>query len=96
MVTSDLCLSSDAYIVVKGGVDLLVNAPNKMDKGLKDIMFKNNSPSRSWILKISNADPEVVMPMYNLLIFSDNFSMTLKSDSHLPQKTALFASLKAL
>ena len=53
MLISDLCDFSDADIVVKGRVDLLVSAANKNDKAQKDIAFKNNAPFRSCISKIN-------------------------------------------
>ena len=51
----------------------------------KKLMFKNNAPFRSCILKINNTfidsaeDRDIVMPMNNLLEYSNNFSMTLGS-----------------
>ena len=53
MLISDLCDFSDADIVVKGRVDLLVSAANKNDKAQKDVAFKNNAPFRSCISKIN-------------------------------------------
>ena len=79
MLTSDLCDYSDTYIVVKGIIRVTgTNANNKR----KNIAFKNNGPLRSCISKINNAfiynaeDLDIVMPMYNLLEHSDNYSMT--------------------
>ena len=79
MLRSDLCDYSDAYIVVKGrGLTGTENA-NRRNKKLT---FKNNAPFRSCISKINNTlidnakDLDIVMPMYNLLEFSNNFSMT--------------------
>ena len=46
------------------------------------VTFKHNAPFRSCILKINNTfidnakDFDIVMPMYNLLEYSDNYSMT--------------------
>ena len=82
MLRSDLCDCSDAYIVVKGTIDLLAAAANENDKAQKNVAFKNNSPLRSCISKINitlidNAeDLDVVMPMYNLLEYSQNYFMT--------------------
>ena len=45
-------------------------------------MFKNNAPFRSCISKINSTlidnaeDLDIVMPMYNLLKYSQNYSMT--------------------
>ena len=48
----------------------------------KKLTFKNNAPFRSCISKINNTfidnagDLDIVMLMYNLLEYSDNYSMT--------------------
>ena len=45
-------------------------------------IFKNNAPFQSCISKINNTfidtaeDLDIVMPMYNLLEYSDNYSIT--------------------
>ena len=44
MLRSDLCDYSDAYIVVKGTVDLYVAVANKNHIAEKDVAFKNNTP----------------------------------------------------
>ena len=41
MLRSDLCVYSDACIVVKGTIDLLVAAANENDKAEKNVAFKN-------------------------------------------------------
>ena len=72
---------SDAYIVIKGTIDLLGTAVNENDKAQKNAKFKNNAGFRSCISKsksmlIDNAeDLDVVIPMYNLLEYSQNYSM---------------------
>ena len=77
-----LCDYSDAYIVVKGTIDLLVAAANENDKAEKDVAFKNNVPCRSCISKINSTltenaeDLDIVMPKYNLLEYSQNCFMT--------------------
>ena len=54
----------------------------KIIKLKKDVEFKNNAPFRSRISKnnrllIGNAeDRNMVMPMYNLLEYSQSYSMT--------------------
>ena len=67
MLRSDLCDCIDAYIVVKGKIYVRVTANTYISQ--KDSAFKNNAPFRSWIAKIA-------MPMYNLLEYSQNYSMT--------------------
>ena len=69
MLRSDLCDYSDAHIVVKETIDLLVDDANKNDKAEKDFVFKNNAQFRSCISKINNTlidnaeDLAIVMPM---------------------------------
>ena len=46
MLSSDLYVYSDAYIVAKGTMDLLAAAANNNDKE-KDVVFKDNVPVRS-------------------------------------------------
>ena len=68
MLRLDLCDYSDAYIVVKGTIDLLFAAENETDKAEKDVAFKSNAPFRSCISKINiTEDFDIVMLMYNLL-----------------------------
>ena len=80
MLRSDLCDYSDAYIIVEGTISVIgINAVNRRNKKLT---FKNNAPVRSCISKINNTfidnaeDLDIVMPIYNLLAYSDNYSMT--------------------
>ena len=80
MLRSDLCDCSDAYIVVKGTITVTGTADAK--KGIKNLIFKNNTPFRSCISKINNTILDnaeyldIVMPMYNLLEYSENYSVT--------------------
>ena len=78
MLRSDLCDYSDAYIVVKWTIDLLATDVNENDKAEKNVVLKNNAPLRSCISKMNSAfidnaeDLDIVMPMYNLLEYSQN------------------------
>ena len=80
MLRSDLCDYSDAYIVVKG--DITLEGDNDANKRNKNLAFKNNAPfinciSKTNGVKIDNAeDLDVVMPMYNLLEYSQNYRKT--------------------
>ena len=86
MLRSDLCDYSDAYIVVKGPVNVRTNANTDINQ--KDIAFKNNTSFRSCITKINSTlignaeDLDTVLPMYNLLEYSQNYSMTSGSLSN--------------
>ena len=80
MLRSDLCDYSDAYIVVKGRISVKSN--NNANRINNKLNLKNNAPLISWISKINNTfidnaeDLDIVMPMYNLLEYSDNYSVT--------------------
>ena len=77
MLRSDLCDLTDAYIVVIGTIT--VKNPNN-DVHDKKIAF--NAPFVSCISKVNNPFTEnaedlyVVMPMYNLLVYSKSYSKT--------------------
>ena len=77
-----MCDYSDTYLVVKGTIDFLADAANKNDKAEKNVAFKNNTPFISCISKINSTlienteDLDIVMSMYNLLEYSQNYSMT--------------------
>ena len=81
MLRSDLYDYRDAYIVVKGTINLLAAAAKENDKAEKDVGFKNNAPFRSSISKINNTlidnaeDLDIAMSMHNLLEYSDHYSM---------------------
>ena len=76
MLRSDLCDFSDAYIVVKGTITVV--RPNNAKRN-KATAFKNNAPFINCIskingIKIGNAeDLDVVMPMYDLLEYGQNY-----------------------
>ena len=81
MLRSDLCDYIDAFIVVKGTMNLLAVPANESDRAVK-VMFKNNAPFRLCISKTDNIlvdnaeDLDIVLPMYNLLEYSRNNSMS--------------------
>ena len=86
MLKSSLCGYSDAYILVKGtiaiagaGDDAAASRADEINKG---VIFKNCAPfinCKSEIndTEIDNAiDTDIVMPMYDLTKYSDNYSKT--------------------
>ena len=79
ILRSDFRDYSDAYIVVKGRIT--VEGLDDANKRNKMLTFKNNAPFKSCISKINNTfvdneeDLDIVMPMYNLLECSGNYSM---------------------
>ena len=82
VLRSDLCDSSDAYIVVKGTITVTNPDNNAYDKKWA---FKNNAPFVTCISKLNNTltnnaeDLDVIMPMYNLLEYSKYYSKTTGS-----------------
>ena len=80
MLRSDLCDYSDAYIVVKRRI--IVEGTNAVKRINKNLILKNISPFRSFILKINNTfignakDLDIIISMYNLLEYSDNYVLT--------------------
>ena len=89
MLKSSLCDYSDAYILVKGtisirgiGADAAARRADERDKG---VAFKNCAPFTNCISEINNAqadnakDIDIVMPMYNLIEYSDNYAKTTGS-----------------
>ena len=83
MLRSDLSDYSEAYIVVKGTIT--VEGDNNAKKRNIKLTFKDNAPFRSCLSKINNTfisnaeDLGIVMPIYNLLEYSDNYSITSES-----------------
>ena len=89
MLKSSLCDYSDAYILVKGtititgaGVDAAARQADERDKG---VAFKNCAPFTNCISEINNTQANnakyinIVMPMYNLIEYSDNYAKTTGS-----------------
>ena len=83
MIKSILCDYSDAYIHVKGSITVpntgTAATPNNRNK---KVIFKNCVPFINCISEISNIqvddahDIDVVMPMYDLIEYSDIFTKT--------------------
>ena len=85
MLKSSLCDYSDAYILVKGKItitgadDAAAKQADERDKG---VAFKNCAPFTNCVSEINNTqidnakDIDIVMPMYNLIEYSDNYSKT--------------------
>ena len=78
MLRSSLCDYSDAYILTKGNIS--VNNTVAANNTNKKVIFKNCAPFTKCISKINNTQIDnaqyidVVMPMYNLIEYSDNYS----------------------
>ena len=82
MLKSSLCNYSDAYILVKGAITVNNSATADADANNtnKKVIFKNCAPFTNCISEINNThvdnakDIDIVMPMYNLVEYSDNYS----------------------
>ena len=87
MLKSSLCDYSDAYILVKG----IISVNNTAGAGVganntnKKVIFKNCAPFTNCITEINNTqidnakDTDIVMSMYNLIEYSDNYAKTTGS-----------------
>ena len=75
----DLRDYSDMYIVVKDRTT--IEGGNLINRRYEKLTFKNISPFRSCISKINNTfvdsekDLDIAMPMFNLLEYSENYSV---------------------
>ena len=81
MLRLDLCDYSDVYIVVKGDISLRKTADRYfIDVRNRFLAFKNRAVSIDCISKINGVlmenteDIDVVMPKYNLLEYSKNYT----------------------
>ena len=86
MLRSSLCDYADEYILVKGTITITGvendNATKQADKRGKGVTFKNCAPFTKCISRINNTDIDnahdidIVMPMYNLIEYIENYSKT--------------------
>ena len=84
MIRSSLCDYKNAYILAKG----TITVPNTAAAGAaenntnKKLIFKNCAPFTDCITKINNTQVDdaqkidIVMPMYNLIEYSDTYLKT--------------------
>ena len=89
MLKSSLCDYSDAYILVKGTITITGAgadaATRQADERNRGVAFKNCAPFINCISEINNTqvdnakDIDIVMPMYNLIEYSDNYAKTTGS-----------------
>ena len=84
MLKSSLCDYSDAYIHVKRTITVNNTAAADADAYNinKKVIFKNSASFTKCISEVNNTnvddakDIDIVMPMYNLIEYSDNYSKT--------------------
>ena len=87
MLKSSLCDYSDAYILVKGTISVnnTAAAGAAADNTSKKVIFKNCAPLTNCISGINNTqidstkDIDIVMPMYNLIEYCDNYAKSTGS-----------------
>ena len=84
MLRSSLCDFSDAYILVKANITVnnIAGAGVALNNANEKLIFKNFVPFTNCISKINNTQInnaeyiDIVMPMYNLIGYSHNYSKT--------------------
>ena len=86
MLESNLCDYADGYIFVKSRITITGAGDDatarQLDERNKGVTFKNCAPFTKCISRINNTDIDnaqdidIVMPMYNLIEYSDNYSKT--------------------
>ena len=89
IIRSDLCDYRDAYILVSGTITITGagndDAAKRVDERNRGVIFKNCALFTECIRSTNNTeidhakdtkDINVVMPMYNLIEYSDNYSKT--------------------
>ena len=87
MLKSSLCDYSDAYILVKGTISVNNTgaAGAAVNNNNNKVIFTNCAPFTNCISEINNTqidntkDIDIVMPMYNLIEYSDNYAKTTGS-----------------
>ena len=87
MLKSSLCDYSDTYILFKGTISFNSTAAQgaAANNTNKKVIFKNCAPFTYCISEINNTqidnakDIDTVMPVYNLIEYSDNYAKTTRS-----------------
>ena len=89
MLIASSCDYSNAYILVSRTTTITGagndDAVRRLDERNKGIIFKNCAPFTDCISEINNTQTDdakykdVVMPMYNLIEYSDNYLKTSRS-----------------
>ena len=102
MLKSSLCDYSDAYILVKGTISVNNTAAAgaaAVNNNNKKVIFKNCAPFTNCISEVNNTqidnakDIDIVMPMYNLIEYSENYAKTTGSLwQYCKDKPALYAN----
>ena len=78
-----LCAYSNSIILVKGTITVALPKAAAPNNAHKKVILKNCAPFTKWISRINNTqvvdahDIDVVIPMYNLSEYSNDYSKTL-------------------
>ena len=78
----NLCDYANAYILEKGTITVTAagddDSAKRLDERNKGVIFKNCAPFTKCKSRINNTDIDIdiVLPMYNLIEYSDNYSKT--------------------
>ena len=83
MLRSSLYDYADAYVLLKGTITITGagndDAAKRLDEKNKSVIFKNCAPFTKCISRVNNTvidnaqDIQIVMPMYNLIAYRDNY-----------------------
>ena len=86
MLRTSLCDYNDAYVLVNGTITITAagdnDAARRLDERNKGVIFNNCVPFTDCISEINNTQIDntkyidVVMPMHNLIEYSDNYLKT--------------------
>ena len=82
MLKSSLCDYSHAYILVKRKITITGAGDRQVDERDRGVAFKNFAPFTNYISEINNTqvdnckDIDVIMNMYDLIEYSDNYART--------------------
>ena len=83
MLSSSLCDYSDAYILVSATITVPNAAAGRAAaNNRKTIIIKNDAPFTNCVSELNNTqidngkDIDIVVPMYNLIEYGDNYSKT--------------------
>ena len=85
MLRSRLCSYSDKYILVKEAITVAHHKAGGPNNSNKKITFKNCAPFTDFIIRVNNLqvddadDIDVVMRMYILIEYTDNYPKHLDS-----------------
>ena len=92
ILRSSLCDYIDAYLLISGTITITGagadDAEKRLDEGNKRVIFTNCAPFTECINKINNTQIEntkyidVVIPLYNLIEYSNNYSKIFGSLRH--------------